>query len=222
MSKVSEQSEFWSKVADKYDGVVDLQIGGRTRSLVRERLTKEDRLGHVAEFGCGTGFYTHVLAERADTVIHTDISPGMLDVAKIRVHASNVRFQVEDCQKTSLPDDALDSAFISLVLHFTDPKKTFLEMHRMLKVGGMLIVANLDLHALRGLHRARSMVRILYHGLTGYRIKPPKNFAKNMLTEKKLRKLLNQCGFMVMDSETIRDTSRSSNIPVEYIRAVKA
>jgi ubiquinone/menaquinone biosynthesis C-methylase UbiE len=101
----------------------------------------------------------------------------MLEVARSRIHASNVRFQVEDCQKTFLPDDAFDSAFISLVLHFTESRKTLLEMYRILKVGGTLTVVNLDVHALRGLARARSLARILYHGLAGYRIKPPKNFS---------------------------------------------
>jgi len=28
----SEQAEFWSKVAERYDRVVDLQIGGRTHT----------------------------------------------------------------------------------------------------------------------------------------------------------------------------------------------
>jgi len=219
---VSEQSAFWSKVADKYDRVVDLQIGGKTRSMVRERLKKEARLGNVAEFGCGTGFYTQALAEKADTVVSTDISPGMLEVARSRIIANNVRFQEEDCQATSFLGAAFDSAFISLVLHFTEPRKTLLEMHRILKAGSTLVIANLDVHALRGLDRARCLARILYHGLTGYRVKPPKRFAKNMLSEKQLCNLLNQCGFTVKNTETFRDTSRSSNIPVEYIRAVKS
>src|SRR5262249_7814793 len=115
-----------------------------------------------------------------------------------------------------------DTAFISLVLHFTEPRRTLLEIYRILKVGGTLIIVNLDLPALHGLDRARSLARILYHGLTGYRVKPPKRFAKNMLTEKKLRELLNECGFTVIDSETIRDKSRSSNIPVEYVVALRA
>ena len=72
-----EQREFWSKVADKYDDVVDLQIGPRTRSLVRERLAREDRLGHLAELGCGTGFYTEVLSRKADSVVATDLSRGI-------------------------------------------------------------------------------------------------------------------------------------------------
>jgi ubiquinone/menaquinone biosynthesis C-methylase UbiE len=217
----NEQSEFWSKVADKYDRVVDLQIGPKTRSLVRERVAKEGRLGNLAEFGCGTGYYTQMLAEKAHSVVATDISPGMLEIAKQRTAATNVRFQTEDCQKTSLPESAFDTAFISLVLHFTEPEKTLAEMYRILKIGGTLIIANLDFRALRGLDRARCLIRILYHGLTGYRAKPPKNFAKNMMTEKQLCELLNRSGLKVISSEAIKDASRSSNIPIEYIRAVK-
>ena len=51
-----EQSQYWSKVAQKYDQVVDLQIGGKTRSLIREKLANEGTLGTLVEFGCGTGF----------------------------------------------------------------------------------------------------------------------------------------------------------------------
>src|SRR5262245_37701682 len=106
----NEQIEFWSNVAHRYDRVVDLQIGGKTRSMVRERVAREENLGRLVEFGCGTGFYTDVLARKADTLLATDISPGMLGVAKQRVNARNVIFQVEDCQHTSLPDGAFDTA----------------------------------------------------------------------------------------------------------------
>src|SRR5262249_51989416 len=91
-----EQSEFWSKVAEKYDQVVDLQIGPNTRPMVRERLAQEGRLGTLAEFGCGTGYYTPVLADRADTVVATDISAGMLALARSQIKAANVTFQTED------------------------------------------------------------------------------------------------------------------------------
>jgi len=55
----------------------------------------------------------------------------------------------------------------------------------------------------------------------GYLVKPPKGFGKNMMTERQLCDLLGKSGFEVVSTETIKDTSRSSNIPVEYIRAVK-
>lgn len=218
----NEHADFWSKIAQRYDRVVDLQFGGpKTRSMVRERVAKEGRLGNVAEFGCGTGFLTQVLASKADSLVATDISPGMLTLAKSQVKAPNVTLQVEDCEKTSLPDEAFDTAFMSLVIHLTEPDKTLAEMRRILKPGGTLIIVNLDLGALTGLDRVRCLIRILYRGVTGYRVKPPKGFAKHMMTAKQLCGLMGKFGFEVVSAEAIKDTSRSSNAPVEYIRAVK-
>ncbi len=217
-----QQSKYWSKVASKYDYVVDLQIGGKTRSLVRDRLAKEKRLGTLVEFGCGTGFYTAVLAEKADNVVATDISPGMLAVARERIRAENVKFKLEDCQQTSFPDGVFDTAFLSLVIHFTEPLKTLAEMRRVLKPGGTLIITNLDPGALDILNRIRCAARVIYNGLAHFRLKPPKGSADHLLTDEQLCGLLSKSGFEVLDQETISDRSRSSNIPVDYIRAVKS
>ena len=217
----NEQREFWSRVAQKYDAVVDAQIGPRTRSLLRERVAREDRLGRVVEFGCGTGFFTGTLAARADHVLATDLSPGMLALAKERTTAPNVTFQVEDCQRCSLPARAFDTAFMSLVIHFTEPATTVAEMHRVLRPRGTLVVLNLDMNALRGLDRVRALVRIVYRGATGYRLKPPKGFGSNMLGGEQMGELLARCGFDVVARETITDDSRSSHIPVNYLHAVK-
>jgi ubiquinone/menaquinone biosynthesis C-methylase UbiE len=217
----NEQAEFWSKVAKRYDRVADLQIGGKTRSMVRERVAREGHLGRLVEFGCGTGFYTEVLAHKANSVLATDISPGMLELAKGQVNAGNVTFQPEDCQHTSLPDDEFDTAFISLVIHFTEPEQTLAEMHRIVRPSGTLIIANIDPQALNRVNRIRSLIRIVYRGVVGYRVKPPKGFGRNVMSEKQLLELLLQSGFRVDSAERIGDLSRASNIPIQYIRAVK-
>src|ERR1051325_8145205 len=139
-----DPSEFWSKVAKQYDQVVDVQIGSKTRSMVRKRVAKENRLGNLVELGCGTGFYTPVIAAVADSVVATDLSTGMIAFAKQRTSAANGKFQSEDCQRTSFSTASFETAFISLVMHFTEPSKTVAEMHRILKPGGTLIIANLD------------------------------------------------------------------------------
>jgi ubiquinone/menaquinone biosynthesis C-methylase UbiE len=218
----NEQAEFWSTVAQTYDRVVDLQIGGRTRSMVRDRVAHEDALGRVVEFGCGTAFFTAVLVHKSDTLLATDLSDGMLAIARQRVSAPNVAFQVEDCQRTSLADGSFDTAFISLVLHFTVPDQTLAEMHRILRPGGTLLVVNLDPEALQGLARIRSLIRVLYRGITGYRTKPPKGFGRNVMTVAQLEAALVRSGFQVVATETIVDPSRASNIPVDYVRATKA
>jgi 2-polyprenyl-3-methyl-5-hydroxy-6-metoxy-1,4-benzoquinol methylase len=116
-----EQAEFWSKVAQRYDRVADLQIGGKTRSLVWQRVVQEGTLGRLVEFGCGTGFYTNVLASKADTVLATDISPGMLELAKQHVKVANVTFRprtvsARPCQTQHMtqPSSALSSTSPSL------------------------------------------------------------------------------------------------------------
>lgn len=215
------QRAFWSKVADRYDQVVDRQIGGRTRAMVRERVERESALGRLAEFGCGTGYYTRVLAARADQVVATDLSPGMIAVAQARAGARNVTFQQEDCQRTAFPDGHFDTAFMSLVLHFTEPERALAEMRRILKPGGTLILSNLDPLALKGLDRMRCRVRVLFEGILGYRTKPPKGFGSRIVSETRLTDLLRASGFRVVSLERIKDTARSSNIPVEYVKAVK-
>jgi ubiquinone/menaquinone biosynthesis C-methylase UbiE len=216
---VDEQRDFWSQVARRYDEVVDLQIGPRTRSLVRDRLAREPRLGRVVELGCGTGFYTQELARNAEHVVATDLSPGMLEVAAARVAADNVTFRAEDCERTSLGERAFDTAFMSLVIHFTEPRRALAEVRRLVRPGGTLLIANLDPGALGRLDRLRGWLRIFWHGIAGYRRKPPSGFGKNLLTVVDLRERLHAAGFEVVATETISDGSRSSNIPVEYVRA---
>ena len=223
MREMTDQhSEFWSKVAEKYDPVVDVQIGLNTRAMLRDKLAREEKLGVAAEFGCGTGFYTGVLAARADTLVATDLAPGMLAVARRSVKASNVTFkEEEDCQRTSFPDSAFDTVFMGLVLHFTEPLKALAEMHRILKPGGLLIVLNPDPHPLSGFARFRWLVRGYFYGITRYRTKPPKNFLKNVMTEEQLCAHLVKSGFEILSKETIRNSAQSSNIPLEYIKAAK-
>lgn len=61
--------------------------------------------GHrILELGCGTGAWTEVLAESADSIVATDASEAMLDLA--RMHGEdldNVEYRLADA--LDLPDD---------------------------------------------------------------------------------------------------------------------
>ena len=159
--------------------------------------------------------------EEADRVVATDLSAGMIAVSRQRTRASNVEFLEEDCQRTSFPDATFDTAFMSLLIHFTDPPTVLAEMHRILKPGGTLIIANLDPKPLTGWARVRCRVRVIFHGLTRYRLKPPKGFGDNVMAEKELCDLLSRSGFTAVNTETFRNPAHASYIPVQYIKAVK-
>lgn len=220
MEMAREHSEFWSKVAGKYEVVVEQQIGTNTRAMARERLRREERLGAVAEFGCGTGFNTEVLAARADSVVASDLAPGMLALAKRNVTAQNVVFKQEDCQRTSFSDASFDTVFLGLVLHFTEPPKALAEMRRILKPNGTLIILNPDPFTLKGFARFRWLVRGYFYGITRYRTKPPKDIFKYVMTEAQLCDYLVKAGFKILSVETIRNISRASNLPIEFVKAM--
>jgi len=219
MSK--ELIEFWSQAAPDYDRVVELQIGPGTREQVRERLAQEDALGRAVEFGCGTGFFTEALASKASSVLATDAAPGMLAFARERLGDKTIEFQVADCQGSSIPAAAFDTALLSLVLQFVDHERTIAEMHRVLKPGGLLLIANLDVLALSVTQRMRCLWRVVYEGRRGYANRPPRRFGRNVIGGDQLRNLLDKRGFDVLHCETIVNASRASYIPVNYVRACR-
>jgi ubiquinone/menaquinone biosynthesis C-methylase UbiE len=217
----NELVHFWSHAAPDYDRVVEPQVGPGTRAKVRKRLSQEESLGDVVEFGCGTGFFTPALARNATSVLATDLSPGMLAHAEKRIRASHVTFQLEDCQRCSLDDESFDTAFLGLVLQFVDHERTIAEMRRVLKPGGRLLIANLDMLALTLPHRLRCLFRVVHQGRRGYRVRPPRRFGGNVIGERALCGVLQRHGFNILGSETFTNLLRASHIPINYIRADK-
>jgi len=68
--------------------------------------------GKVLEFACGTGNWTSRLQPFADEVLALDSSPQMLEFARTKVSAGNVRFEQADLFAWE-PPDAYDVVFFS-------------------------------------------------------------------------------------------------------------
>jgi ubiquinone/menaquinone biosynthesis C-methylase UbiE len=116
-----------------------------------------DRFAHVAgtdgwpyakslELGCGTGFFTLnlKLAGVIDECHVTDLSPGMVDVAKR--NAEGLGFSVEgrvaDAERLPYDDDSFDIVIGHAVLHhIPDLDVSFQEILRVLRPGGRFVFA---------------------------------------------------------------------------------
>jgi protein-L-isoaspartate O-methyltransferase len=64
------------------------QLRGRVQQLLR---------GHtVLELGCGSGYWTGAIAQVCDTLLATDVNPGLIELARQRLPGDTVRWSVVD------------------------------------------------------------------------------------------------------------------------------
>jgi len=124
-------------------------------SLRRQSLPLSDR--DVLEIGCGTGRNTGYLSEGSRSVVAVDFSAGMLEEARTKFAAPNVRFESWDIRSRWTPRDrSIDLIVCMLVLeHVRDLRPVFLEAARVLRPGGEAFVC--ELHPFRQYqgHQAR-------------------------------------------------------------------
>jgi ubiquinone/menaquinone biosynthesis C-methylase UbiE len=137
--------------ASTYDEKWSISFDQRCIDYARERFA------HVAgtdgwpyakslELGCGTGFFTLnlKLAGVIDEGHVTDLSPGMVEVAKRNAH--NLGFEVEgrvaDAERLPYDDDTFDIVIGHAVLHhIPDLDQSMREILRVLKPGGRFVFA---------------------------------------------------------------------------------
>ena len=92
----------------------------------------------VLELGCGTGYFTRELARSGADVVAVDVSPELLEIAKVDCPAENVRYEIQNAWAMSYPDALFDSVVGSSVLHHLEIKEALREIHRVLKSGGTI------------------------------------------------------------------------------------
>lgn len=130
----------WSDIYDT-DTNLTRDLDSRvTRSLLASR-----RFDSILELGCGTGKNTVFLAEIGRRVHALDFSEGMIEKAREKVKAGNVRFEVADLtERWNCLDNAYDLISCNLVLeHIEDLLHIFAEAARTLLPGGLFLVNEL-------------------------------------------------------------------------------
>jgi SAM-dependent methyltransferase len=102
----------------------------------------------VLDVACGTGIITLDAAARVSpggAVVGVDLSGRMIDLARRRAtlgRPANVSFERMDAETLELPDNSFDVALCSLgLMYMPSPERALLEMRRILRPGGRLVLA---------------------------------------------------------------------------------
>ncbi|HTV49381.1 MAG TPA: metalloregulator ArsR/SmtB family transcription factor [Phycisphaerae bacterium] len=105
----------------------------------------------VGDLGAGTGAMFTLLAPHVKTIIAVEPSAAMLKAAKARIKTlglNNVELLQGRLESLPIPEQTLDMAIISLVLHYVDDIPAVLtQTYRTLKPGGVLLILDLLAHS---------------------------------------------------------------------------
>jgi len=118
---------------------------GRRRAKRRANLVSTAaRLGpgvRALEVGCGTGVFTELFAQAGATIVAVDISPELLEKAKVRgISADRVQFLCKRFEEYDLQGQ-FDAVIGSSVLHHLEIRPAFAAIYRLLKPGGIMAFA---------------------------------------------------------------------------------
>lgn len=134
--------ERYDHLAGTYDrrwkGYVESTLGAVLQQL---KLTGAET---VLDIGCGTGALEHSLVSRHPNLKITgvDLSEKMLSVARRKLQACpNVDFVAANASGLPFPNESFDRVICASAFHYFDePQTPVLEMRRVLKPGGKLIL----------------------------------------------------------------------------------
>ncbi len=141
---MTQTARFWDKAAEKYAKrpVADEEVYRRKLALTQKYLTPES---DVLEFGCGTGSTALEHAPHVRSILATDLSPNMIEIAKSKAEASgvaNVRFEVATLDTLDAAPESFDAVLGLNILHLLDDwPDQILKAHALLKPGGVFVTS---------------------------------------------------------------------------------
>ncbi len=127
----------------KYDSIgVDYDLTRKADKYLSERLRHHlnpKAKGLHADIGCGTGNYTNELQKKGFRFIGIDPSIEMLEKAKNK--NQQIDWRIGTAEKTDLNDNSVDGVIGCLTIHhWIDLRKGFLELNRVLKANGRIVI----------------------------------------------------------------------------------
>lgn len=176
---------FWDRWARFYDLAESLNNRAYTAMLNGVRTVVPEG-AKVLDCAAGTGELSIAASEKAESVLCTDMSISMLEVARkkcSRQGIKNISFEERNILELPDPDDTYDIAIAGNVLHLLDdPQTAVKELARVVRNGGKLI---LPTFMMGEDHRMSFLLKI--YRLFGFR-------SSSQYTVSEYREMLESCG----------------------------
>ncbi len=139
--KIREKELTHDRLTARFDELMnDYDLGRRTEVLLDQFLGTEGVGGKlVLDAGCGVGGLTQALVAKRARVVALDVGPQLAATTKSRYHCAAV---VASMSALGLKTDSFDVVLSSEAIeHTADPRAAVLELYRVVKPGGHLVLS---------------------------------------------------------------------------------
>lgn len=148
-SSEGDTRDFFNQVAHQWGELRRFYFDDSViNKIIDMQLLKKDMT--IMDLGSGDGYLSRALAGYVGKVVAVDISSEMLKELDRKAKQSgieNIEILESDGQDVPLPDSNVDVACANMFLHhIEEPENAIKEMYRVLKPGGIVIVADLYEH----------------------------------------------------------------------------
>ena len=158
--------------------------------------------GEALEVGPGSGTYLPILSDLFRTVYATDIEDAYLDhVRKLTNTTGSLVLVIDDIINTKLPHASFDLILCSEVIeHIADSRSAILQMHPLLKPGGILILSTPQRYSpLEVLAKFAFMPGIIQLVRLIYRESILDSEHINLMTERQVIEQIETAGFKILE-----------------------
>lgn len=148
---------YFAAHAKEWDAIRSLHLPEAEVESAMLALLQDAPLGKMLDIGTGTGRMIELFGAAAQSVVAIDNSPEMLRLARAKLLESETSSGSDIVQKTELKqgdfnhlplqNSAVDSVILHQVLHYAQhPEAVLLEVSRVLKSGGLVLIADFAAH----------------------------------------------------------------------------
>jgi ubiquinone/menaquinone biosynthesis C-methylase UbiE len=142
---MNSDARFWDKRAEKYSQrPVGDQVTYEKKLEITRSYFRPD--SEVLEMGCGTGSTALAHAPYVKHILATDISPGMIDIAKGKAEAGqvdNITFETRAVDDHDIAESRYDVILALNLLHLLkDPEAVIATAYRGLRPGGVFVTSS--------------------------------------------------------------------------------
>lgn len=136
-----KDEKFWDRIASRFDRIERNDISYKHFiNTARRYINSNDA---ILDFGCGTGLICTEMAENVRIIHAIDISNQMIEIAKNKASARNIR-NIK-YTRTTIFDEKYEAGSFDAIIAFNifhlleEPKKHFQRLNHLLKPGGLII-----------------------------------------------------------------------------------